>query len=248
MVRFIAREKRKMFKKSRKVGPIQLRSSRVVPYSKSIRIPGIRRPDFGFPDRMITKLRYVDNLELSANAGVVAANVFRMNSCFDPDLSGVGHQPMYYDQLCGAVGTAPYSRYRVLQSKITCTYSMESPPSLTAANVGPVIVGLHTSNTSGLFASSVSALMEGSGSKWTYLQDKSGSNNVKTLTATYIPTRDLGLDAGDDTLAAGSTASPTQAFHAIPWKVDPVGAGIVNVIVQIEFRVQFFGRNEVSQS
>jgi len=145
MVRFIAREKRKMFKKSRKVGPIQLRSSRVVPYSKSIRIPGIRRPDFGFPDRMITKLRYVDNLELTANAGVVAANVFRLNSCFDPDLSGVGHQPMYYDQFAGAVGSGPYSRYRVVSAKINVTLSLNSPPPLGVANFGPVVVGLQTS-------------------------------------------------------------------------------------------------------
>lgn len=239
---------KKRASRKRTTGRAVTRVNRALDSSFRSVIPLIRNPDYGFPDKLVTNLRYVDVFRLTGSAGTPGANTFRMNSCFDPDLSGVGHQPMYYDQLCGAVGTAPYSRYRVLQSKITCTYSMESPPSLTAANVGPVIVGLHTSNTSGLFASSVSALMEASGSKWTYLQDKSGSNNVKTLTATYIPTRDLGLDAGDDTLAAGSTASPTQAFHAIPWKVDPVGAGIVNVIVQIEFRVQFFGRNEVTQS
>ena len=95
------------------------RSSNVL---TSVRVPGIRRPDFGFPDRMVTKLRYVDNFNLTGSAGVVGANVFRFNSCFDPDLTGVGHQPMYFDQFCGAAGTGPYGRYRVISAKATVSF------------------------------------------------------------------------------------------------------------------------------
>lgn len=248
MVRVITSQ-RKMFKKSRKVGPIQRRTGRVVPYSKpSLRVPGIRRPDFGFPDRMITMLRYVDNLELTANAGVVAANVFRLNSCFDPDLSGVGHQPMYFDQFAGAVGSGPYSRYRVVSAKINVTFSINSPPSLGIANWGPVVVGLQTSASSGLYGTTLSALCEASNSTWSYLTDKSGGNNVKTLSATYYPRRDLGLGVDDDTITASYNANPSQVFHAIPWKVDPFGASHVSALIEIVYTVEFFDRNEVAQS
>lgn len=204
--------------------------------------------DYGFPDKLVTTLRYVDTIRLTGAAGVPGANTFRMNSLNDPDLSGVGHQPMYYDQLCGASGTAPYSRYRVLGSKITVKYMIENAPSLAAANLGPVLVGLQTGTTSGLFGANASALLEASGSVWTYLGDKSGGNNVKTLSASFIPTRDLGLDQGDDTISAGATANPSQVFHAVPWKIDTVGAAVVVALVQLEFRCEFFARNEVAQS
>jgi len=204
--------------------------------------------DYGFPDKLVTTLRYVDTFRLTGGAGTPGANTFRFNSLFDPDLTGVGHQPMYYDQLCGAAGSAPYSRYRVLGAKITVKYMIENAPALAAANLGPVLVGLQTGTTSGLFGSNASALLEASGSVWTWLGDKSGGNNVKTLTATYTPSRDLGVEQGDDTVAAAYNGNPSQVFHAVPWKVDTVGAAVVVALVQIEFRAEFFSRNEVTQS
>lgn len=211
-------------------------------------IPRVVSNDYGFPDKLVTTLRYVDTIRLTGAAGVPGANTFRMNSMNDPDLSGVGHQPMYYDQLAGASGSAPYSRCRVLAAKITVKYMIENAPSLAAANLGPVLIGLQTGTTSGLFGSTASALLEASGSVWTYLGDKSGGNNVKTLTATYNPTRDLGVDQGDDTIAHLYNANPSQVFHAVPWKIDTVGSAVVTALVQIEFKAEFFSRNEVNQS
>ena len=91
---------------------------------------------------MVTKLRYVDNFNLTGAAGVVGANVFRFNSCFDPDLSGVGHQPMYFDQFCGATGTGPYGRYRVTSAKATVSFMQTNPPAIAALQLGPIVVGL----------------------------------------------------------------------------------------------------------
>lgn len=217
-------------------------------------IPRIRNPDFGFPDKMVTTLRYVDNVALSATSNGVGSNVFRMNSLFDPDLSGSGHQPMYFDQICGPIGTAPYSRYRVISSKITCRFTQINVPSGTivsgtAVNYGPIVVGLAATNQSGLYGTSVSALCEASNSTWTYLGDKGAGSNQKTLTATYIPSRDLGTNDGDDTLGALYNANPTEVFHAIPWKIDTQATGVaVACLVSIEFKVEFYDRNEVALS
>lgn len=211
-------------------------------------IPRIRGSDFGFPDKLVTNLRYVDTFRLTGNAGVPGSNVFRMNSLFDPDLSGVGHQPMYFDQLCGAAGTGPYLKYRVLGSKITVKYCVENAPATAAANIGPIVVGLQMTTTTGLYGSSLSALLEASGSTWTWLGDKAGGNNVKTLTGTYTPARDLGNDPGDDTVAANYNANPSQQYCAVPWKIDTVGAAVVTCIVQIDYRTEFYDRNEVAQS
>ena len=136
----------------------------------------------------------------------------------------------------------------MLSAKVTVRYAISSPPSLAAANFGPVIVGLQTSATSGLYGTTASALCEASGSRWTYLGDKSGGNNTKILTATYVPARDLGVDLGDDTISATYSNNPSATFHCIPWKVDTLGGAAVTALVQIDFRVEFFDRNEVGQS
>ena len=214
----------------------------------SVRVPGIRRPDFGFPDRMVTKLRYVDNFLLTGAAGVPGANVFRFNSCFDPDLTGIGHQPMYFDQFAGAVGTGPYSRYRVIGAKATVSFMHASAPASTPANYGPIVVGLQTGATSGLYGTTVSSLCEASNSVWTHLGDKAGGNNIKTLTATYSPRRDLGVNKDDDTVSAAYNGNPSQVFHVIPWKIDTIGGVIVSALVEIVYTVEFFDRNEVTQS
>lgn len=213
-------------------------------------IPRIRNPDYGYPDKLVTKLRYVDNLSLSGAGSTVGSNVFRMNSCFDPDLSGVGHQPMYFDQLCGPVGTAPYSRYRVISSVMTVTYTAGavSVPGTTA--FGPFLIGLAAQNASGLYGTSGAALCEASNAQWTYLGDKMGGNNIKKLKTTYVPSRDLGMNDGDDTLGALYNANPTEVFHAIPWKIDvgSTGGGGVYALIEIIYNVEFFDRNEVAQS
>lgn len=211
-------------------------------------IPRMRRPDYGYPDKLVTNLRYVDTVNLTGAVGVVGANVFRMNGLFDPDYSGIGHQPYYFDQLCGAAGSAPYLKYRVLGSKITTKFMIKDAPATVAANVGPVVVGLLMSATSGLYGSTASALCEASGSSWTYLGDKGGANNVVTLYGTYTPTRDLGNAEGDDTIAASYNSNPSQMFNGIPWKVDTVGGAVVTALVEIDFRVEFYDRNEVAQS
>lgn len=41
------------------------------------------------------KLTYADNYRHAVNYGNAAKQVFRMNSIFDPDYTGTGHQPMF---------------------------------------------------------------------------------------------------------------------------------------------------------
>lgn len=57
----------------------------------------------GFPDRYSTHLRYTESVSLTGSSAP-AAQVFRMNSCFDPDLTGTGTQPTYFDQLSTVYG------------------------------------------------------------------------------------------------------------------------------------------------
>jgi len=65
-------------------------------------------------DRTIVKLRYVESLALDAGIGTHAYHTWRVNSIYDPNFSGPGHQPMGHDFY-----TQAYERYTVLGAKVT---------------------------------------------------------------------------------------------------------------------------------
>lgn len=63
-----------------------------------------------FPNtrRVLFKYAYFGNL--TSGAGNTDSNLFRANNIYDPDQSGVGNQPRYFDQL---LGSTLYQRFRV---------------------------------------------------------------------------------------------------------------------------------------
>lgn len=69
----------------------------------------------GFAKSMLVRLRYCDMLNKAVSISTTpfdnsAYHIFQ-TSLYDPDLTGSGHQPLYFDQLCSSSG--PYTRYRV---------------------------------------------------------------------------------------------------------------------------------------
>lgn len=84
-----------------------------------------------FPRRYLTKVSYSDVIALQGG-GVNRSvdQVFRMNSLFDTDLTGTGHQPRYFDQIM-----TMYNFYRVLGCKIKVKFmSQASSTALSAHN------------------------------------------------------------------------------------------------------------------
>ena len=67
---------------------------------------------FGFPDRLLTKLRYHDGpLIITSTLGGQALYQFRWNSTFDPDFTSAGHQPLYRDTYASL-----YDQYAVIRA------------------------------------------------------------------------------------------------------------------------------------
>ena len=68
-----------------------------------------------FSDAQIVKLRYVDRFTLDPNLTSTAGDyVFSANGLFDPNVTGIGHQPLGFDQWM-----AMYDHYTVLGSRAT---------------------------------------------------------------------------------------------------------------------------------
>lgn len=208
------------------------------------RITGLSTHDFGFPDRLRTKLQYQDVIQLAASAGSPALWQFRMNSLQDPDYTGVGHQPQWYDQL-----SAVYSYYRVMGSKITCTFIPNNINDTEANDKGPYICGITTvSGTTSFGAASYPALLEDGNSVNGIIVDKQGGSNKLTLSNTFSPTRDLGISPTDDTLRVGTSSNPQtgSSVYANVWALDMTEAASQDVVVkvQIEFMCEFSVRKE----
>jgi len=75
----------------------------------------------GFPRTTMVKLRYVDSFDLNAGVATLAYHSMRANSCFDPNRTGIGHQPMNFD-----LWSSLYNHYVVVGSKIRCVFNPSS--------------------------------------------------------------------------------------------------------------------------
>lgn len=81
------------------------------------RLSGLTAQPLIVPSRFTGNMRYSTVLALSPAAGSVATNVFRVNSVYDPDFTGVGGSVVGYSQL-----SAMYGRYRVLSAIAEVTF------------------------------------------------------------------------------------------------------------------------------
>jgi len=202
----------------------------------------LSKSDYGFPDKFRTKLRYCDTIAWVG--GAQASNTFRLNSIYDPDLSGTGHQPMYHDTLA-----LVYGKYRVLGAKIKVVFAMRSPPSLALAEYSPTVVGIVTSANSSFLSIGSNQLMEQNNNNTQILSDKSSGASVVTCYQSYVPNRDIGNGTIDDTSAASFGNNPAQVFHAHIFKRDEGSqATSVTAFVTIEFDVEVFQRLEAPTS
>lgn len=118
--------------------------------SKNRRSRRSRQPDIKgfavqrtlFPVEYRGVLTYTGYLALTPSAGAITDQVYRLNSIYDPDYSGVGSTVMGYTQV-----NALYQRYRVLSAKVTVqwdnlssdpvvAYLVATPNTAISSNIG----------------------------------------------------------------------------------------------------------------
>lgn len=193
-------------------------------------IPGVDgKLQFGFPTKIITILRYVDLYTLTSTAGGIGTQVFSMNSVFDPDVTGAGHQPLYFDRY-----TAIYNNYRVLGSRINASIS----PTSVVAGSGPFVFGINGSFASATLGASNRSRMEQNDAVHTYFNQEQGTQE---LSFAFSPEIKLGRPSGDDTVGAVVTGSPSSQYYAHVWfNDDNGGTTAARLRVEMEFTVEFY--------
>lgn len=191
-------------------------------------IPGLSNRVWGFPNSIITKLRYCDVGVITSTLGSVANYVFAANGIFDPDITSVGHQPMYRDTYNNI-----YNQYTVIGSKITiaCT-------NMATGNTG--VVGVHgDDDTSG--SATLTTCMEMNNSTWKHLSVSGSGKDTQIITSVFEPLMSFGVDTKDDgasTTAGGS--NPTELFTFILyWAANNLGTASMQFAFEIEYTVKF---------
>lgn len=201
-------------------------------------IPGVDgKLQFGFPTKIITILRYIDLYGLTSTAGGIAQQVFSLNSVFDPDVTGVGHQPLYFDRYA-----AIYNNYRVLGSRITAQIS---PTGLVAAS-GPFLMGINGTFTSAtLGAASINRMEQNDAISKMFNQDE----RTAELSFAFSPEIKLGRPSGDDTVGAPVTSNPSLQYYANVWFSDMNGQTTSAILrIMIEYTVEFHLLKQETQS
>lgn len=197
-----------------------------------------------FPDRMRCTLTYSSlYISVIANSAAAGRQQFSMNSLFDPDFTGTGAQPEYFDQL-----SALYNRYRVYGAaiKVVCL-----PFTTAGAQINvPTNVVLVPS------AQSLASVNVDDAAGLPRAQNRVVTGNMDqsnvTLVAAHSVSEILGVKdvEGADRLQATISASPAEQclFSIIARTADGTTATSLGVSVRLTFDCEFFDRQTPLQS
>lgn len=240
------RGKRKQTKRKRRP-----RTRKMITYRRGGRGPHIYRSLGGFPDSVQVKLRYVSFIRLNPAPANPDQHLFRCISVFDPDLSGVGHQPMYFDQWSGI-----YTKYTVKGAKCSMKWL---PGSGTQNNQPTGLWGIYTStnqqginvftDTTGILEANNSTNMRCAGLLSTGLTNPS---RQATVTSYFSTKKFFGITDPNDgnAYSAETGTNPQQEAYFCCYYADINGndPGSQEYYVQIDYIVEFRDRRPIDQS
>jgi len=185
------------------------------------------------PQRYICKMKYADTFQITSGGGSLYR--FNLNSIFDPNRTGTGHQPYGRDTLASL-----YNRYRVFKVAYALTW-FNSTNAVKAA-VCPA------NNEMG--ASTVSEIIENPMSKWG-IQFPGGSQ--KTVSGVIdLPSlmgRTKAQYMADDRYQAEQTTSPGELaiLNIFAQTLSDV-AVTVDCAISLTYHVELFDRIPLGQS
>lgn len=186
-----------------------------------------------FPAKMLVSMRYGDIIDLDPAAGGQATHTFKANGIFDPDSTGVGHQPRGFDQWMTA-----YKNFAVIGSKITAKFASNASTSTI-----DTLLSITCDNTS--VPSGAIGMLEAATSKpsisWEVFAP--GNNEPVTLSQTFSHKKWFGKDYYEDQYAGSSSADPNElCFYNL--SAQAMGAvdnpANINVAVQIDYLVMLY--------
>jgi len=194
----------------------------------------------GVADKQFVRLRYFEYFDKS---GVTLFDqVFNLNSLFDPDQSGGGHQPLEFSQWA-----AMYNRYLVRRCRYRVTFCQNSTTSITVVGVAPQ----NNSNTALSLTQQRAALESpyGKAHMFSLSPNQPGfviTGNIDLARLTGVtPTK----YASDDVYQAVVGASPSEIMGLHIFAFDLAATNVnISFIVELEFDAALWDRANVASS
>lgn len=158
----------------------------------------------GFPDRLVTILKYSENYTFTGSA-TPAAQVWSINSAFDPNFTGTGHQPSFYDTF-----QSVYGRYFVRHFKLDLEVTATNP------NVSTYVVANYADQS--IAANTVEQIIEAKYSVFKVLGITNSGKSTQLISLPWMSTMKLmgqpGTEA-DDNMYSVVSASPADVAWAL---------------------------------
>lgn len=199
----------------------------------------VARRNFGiqtqvtFADKQMVKLNYVETISLDPGAGLAADYVFSANGMYDPNISGIGHQPLGFDQWMTF-----YDHYTVVGSKISVTLHSSGDTNI-ASNSGYIGLLLMDSSTSQTGTSHDYLIEQGKTSYKPYGESSSSGGIVKLFrkmgTKKFFGRKNV-MDNSD--LRGSASANPAEQNYWHLW-VSPINLSYDPVAVYITVKITY---------
>lgn len=189
------------------------------------------------PDSMSVTLPYYEYFALAGSPSI--DHLFLLNSIFDVNYTGSGHQPLGYDQW-----DAFFNRYRVTHVDVE----------VEAINNGslPVVCVIQANNYNGSqnTLSAITAARESPFSASKFLGPKGGSDMHWKFRKTYRLDEILGISRSrllnDDTYSGVFGASPAEGVFLHLMAGDPTAANVdVSAYVRLRLHSDLFDRDQL---
>lgn len=183
--------------------------------------------------RYIAKHKYADTFQLTTAGGGLYR--FNLNSMFDPNRTGVGHQPYGRDQLATL-----YNRYRVFKVSYALSFYNSSTSCKVAVCPANIEMG----------AATTSEFMENPQSKWA-IQLPGGSQKVikGTIDLAKLTGRSKAQYLADDRYQSEVGTSPAELLILNILGGTIIDAGTtIDCCINMTFHCEWFDRQSLSQS
>lgn len=200
-----------------------------------------------FASRFSQKLPYTSLFTATVNnLGTISNAVYCINGLYDPDVGGLGHQPLGFDQMCPAI----YNNYVVHGCKWT----------IRVFNVhgDAIMCGVHVSKNGALPYSSQEALLEAERQRTRICNPANTSNSICTISGYTSIANVFGIgkreiSAGITTYQGDGSSNPSTKAYMIPffWNTNTTGSAQTTTYtcqVQMTFYTTFFTPVAIAQS
>lgn len=187
-----------------------------------------------------TNLVYAQQLDLNPGVGgAAAAYVFSCNGLYDPNITGIGHQPRGFDQLM-----ALYDHYVVIAAKINWHFGT------TNGSVYDQIAAITIQDDSTVSVDMRDYMERAISISKSFAAGPSGE--TRKLELGVNPNKFLGRSnpLSDPDLKGSDSTNPAESafFHLAVAPMQAVDAQTVNTYVQIEYSAIFIEPKDVSLS